>query len=99
MKISDSAGLREEQSRSLPGMPPVSSGDLRRVASRALRAAPRAIAAAWPFITIERAAAGWGANPAWSGSVSTLALNVRARGVPSLGLVWASDGGSRRLAG
>src|SRR5699024_12108546 len=78
MKISDSAGLREEQSRSLPGIPPVSSGDLRRVASRAFRAASRAAAAAWPFITMALASAGWDSNQSCSWSVITLTMKVRA---------------------
>ena len=46
MKISHSAGLVDWQSDSLPGSPPPPSRPLRRVASRALRAATRA-AAAW----------------------------------------------------
>ena len=94
MKISDSAGLREEQSRSLPGMPPVSSGDFRRVASRALRAASRAIAAAWPFSTIALASFGWDSNQSVSWSVITLTMKVRAMVLPSLVLVWPSNCGS-----
>ena len=42
MKISASAGSRTEQSASLPGSVEFSSADLRRVRSRALRAASRA---------------------------------------------------------
>ena len=42
MKISASAGSRTEQSASLPGRVEFSSADLRRVRSRALRAASRA---------------------------------------------------------
>ena len=45
MKISASAGSRTEQSASLPGRVEFSSADLRRVRSRALRAASRAWAA------------------------------------------------------
>ena len=45
MKISDSAGSLTEQSASLPGRREFSSADLRRVRSRALRAASRACAA------------------------------------------------------
>ena len=62
MKISHSEGVREEQSRSLPGMEADSRTPLRRVASRALRAATRAAWAAWPLAMMALASAGWASN-------------------------------------
>ena len=59
MKISHSAALREEQSRSLPGIEADSSTPLRRVASRALRAATRAAAAWLALVMTALASAGW----------------------------------------
>ena len=52
MKISASAGSRTEQSASLPGSVEFSSADLRRVRSRALRAASRARAASTALLMI-----------------------------------------------
>src|SRR3974390_2042876 len=49
MKISDLAGSRSWQSASLPGRLATASAPLRRVSSRALRAAPRARAAPRPL--------------------------------------------------
>ena len=46
------SGLRSEQSASLPGRPPPSSAPLRRVRSRALRAASRARAASMALLMI-----------------------------------------------
>ena len=56
---SHSAGMREEQSASLPGRPPPSSTLLRRASWRALRAASRATAALYTLSTILRAMAGF----------------------------------------
>ena len=58
MKISDSAGSFSWQSASLPGRPAISSAPLRRVISRALRAASRARAASTILPTIARASCG-----------------------------------------
>ena len=52
MKSSASSGLRDEQSASLPGIDADSSSDLRRVRSRAWRAAMRARDACSDFCTI-----------------------------------------------
>ena len=57
MKSSASAGSRTEQSASLPGRVEFSSADLRRVRSRALRAASRARAASTAFCRMRRALA------------------------------------------
>ena len=57
MNSSASAGSRTVQSASLPGRVEFSSADLRRVRSRALRAAWRARAASTAFETIRRASA------------------------------------------
>ena len=53
MKISDLAGSRSWQSASLPGRLATSSAPLRRVSSRALRAASRACAASTTLPTID----------------------------------------------
>src|SRR3982074_2808628 len=55
MKISHRAGSRSWQSASFPGRPPESIADLRRVSSRALRAASRARAASMHLPMILRA--------------------------------------------
>ena len=55
MNSSLSDGSRLEQSTSLPGRLVDSSRDLRRVSSRALRAASRALAAPNALVTIARA--------------------------------------------
>ena len=58
MNSSASAGSFTEQSASLPGSVEFSSADLRRVRSRALRAASRARAASTALTRIRRASAG-----------------------------------------
>ncbi|EJW98734.1 hypothetical protein EVA_13160 [gut metagenome] len=58
MKSSVISASRTEQSASLPGRLAVSSRLLRRVASRALRAALRALLACWAFLMISRACLG-----------------------------------------
>ncbi len=57
--ISQRLGSRSEQSASLPGSPPPSSAPLRRVRSRALRAASRARAASIALLMILRATGGF----------------------------------------
>ncbi len=68
MKISESAAFFEEQSRSLPGMEADSRTPLRRVASRALRAARRAAAAWEALVMMARASPGWESSqsPSWA---------------------------------
>ena len=63
MKTSHSTGSFDWQSRSLPGMPPDSSRPLRRVASRALRAAIRAADAWIDLRMMSRASVGCDAEP------------------------------------
>ncbi len=75
MKISLRAGSRLEQSLSLPGMPPPSSRPLRRVCSRALRAARRAWEAWIAFRMMSRACTGLRSNQSVS-SVPTSALSA-----------------------
>ena len=59
MKISDSDGSFEEQSASLPGSEKESSTFLRRVISRALRAASRAFRACVALLTMRLAGVGF----------------------------------------
>ena len=59
MKSSADSGSRIEQSASLPGSDELSSADLRRVSSRALRAASRARIAAIALFAIARASCGF----------------------------------------
>ena len=61
-KISDFAGSRSWQSASLPGRLAISITPLRRVRSRAFRAASRAAAASKAFEMILRASAGCSSN-------------------------------------
>ena len=62
MKSSDLAGSRSWQSASLPGSEAMSSAPLRRVSSRALRAASRAAAASTTLPTIVLASGGCSSN-------------------------------------
>ena len=71
MKSSASSGLRIVQSASLPGSDELSSALLRRVSSRALRAAWRARAAEIAFRTIWRASVGFSSR-----NSASLALTV-----------------------
>ncbi len=62
MKSSDRAGSFSWQSANLPGRFDTSSTPLRRVRSRALRAASRAVAASTIFWTIFFASVGFSSN-------------------------------------
>src|SRR5437764_279780 len=62
MNSSESAGSRSWQSASLPGNELTSSAPLRRVSSRALRAASRAAAASTTFVRILRVSDGCSSN-------------------------------------
>ena len=87
MKTSHSSARLDWQSRSLPGMPPDSSRPLRRVASRAFRAAIRA-AAAWIDLRMtSRASVGCDSSQLPSWSFTTRCTNVLASVLPSLVLV------------
>ena len=77
MKISDRAGSFSWQSASFPGSPAMSSAPLRRVISRALRAASRARAASMILATMARASAGCSSRKSCSfalTAVSTMPL-------------------------
>ena len=87
MNSSDSAGSRLEQSLSLSGMPAPSSADLRRVASRALRAARRARAALMALVTTLRASAGFSSNQSARRSLVARSTSERIETLPSLPLV------------
>ncbi len=69
MKSSHWAGSLIEQSASLPGRAVVSRADLRRVRSRALRAACRAFAASTALLTIARASVGCSSRNCAQGGV------------------------------
>ena len=97
MKTSHSSARLDWQSRSLPGMPPDSSRPLRRVASRALRAAMRA-AAAWIDLRMtSRASFGCESSQSPSCSLTTRCTNVLASVLPSFVFVWPSNCGSPSL--
>ena len=97
MNTSHSAGLFDWQSRSLPGIEFDSSRPLRRVASRALRAAMRA-AAAWIDLRMTSlASTGCASSHAPSWSLTTCCTNRLASVLPSLVLVWPSNCGSPSL--
>ena len=87
MKISHSSGRFEEQSASLPGMADDSSSDLRRVRSRAWRAAMRARAAWVAFATAARPSVGCSSNQSASFSFVAFSTSERISVLPSLALV------------
>ena len=58
-KISERAGSRSWQSANLPGKPAISNAPLRRVNSRAFRAASRALAASTILLAINLLSAGF----------------------------------------
>ena len=94
-KISHWAGSVIEQSASLPGSAVLSSAVLRRVRSRALRAAWRAREASMAFVTMARASFGFSSRNSRSFSFMTRSTSPRIDGLPSLVLVWPSNCGSR----
>ena len=85
------------QSLSLPGIEALSSGLLRRVASRALRALMRAVAASTPLRTMSLAWAGLLSNQWLSWSVITRCTKAFVSVLPSFVLVWPSNCGSPSL--
>ncbi len=87
MNISDSAGLRDEQSASLPGRPPPSSALLRRVRSRADFAAMRARDAAVALVMICFASGGCSSSQSPSFSFVDFSTMERISVLPSLVLV------------
>ena len=98
MKISLKAGSFTEQSASLPGRREFSSADLRRVRSRALRAALRACAAWTAFMITERASCGFSSRNSSRPRLTTDSTNPCMPGLPSFVFVWPSNCGSASLA-
>ena len=95
---SDSDGSLIEQSASFPGSVEFSSSDLRRVRSRALRAAARACAADTALRSTARASCGFSSRNSASRALTTDSTNPAIPGLPSLVLVWPSNCGSVSFA-
>ena len=92
------AGSLTEQSASLPGSAEFSSADLRRVRSRALRAAARAWAA-WTALRMTAFAVFGFSSKNWPRPVlTTEATKPSMPGLPSLVFVWPSNWGSASFA-
>src|SRR5471032_1710921 len=97
MKSSESAGSRSWQSASLPGNELTSSAPLRRVSSRALRAASRAAAASTTLVRIFRVSDGCSSNHWPSLSATTDSTTGRTSDETSLSLVCEENFGSGTL--
>ena len=97
MNTSALAGSRSWQSASLPGRVDTSSTPLRRVSSRALRAASRALAASITFCTIDFASRGWVSNQWLTTSATTACTTGCTSELTSLSLVWLLNFGSGTL--
>ncbi len=91
---SDSAGSFSWQSASLPGKPAISSAPLRRVISRALRAASRARAASIILPAIVLPAAGVSSRYSSNFSFMAVATTLVTSEETSLSLVWLENFGS-----
>ena len=87
------SGLRSWHSASLPGSPAPSRAPLRRVRSRALRAASRARAASSTLKTMRLATDGVSSRKAESRSPIRLSTMPLTSELPSLPLVWPSNCG------
>ena len=98
MKSSVSEGSRMEQSASLPGSAEFSSADLRRVRSRALRAAARAWAADTALRMTALPSLGFSSRNSASFALTTDSTKPCMPGLPSLVFVWPSNCGSLSLA-
>ena len=83
MKSSASSGLRIVQSASLPGSDELSSALLRRVSSRAFRAAWRAREAEIAFWTIWRASVGFSSRNSASFALTVCSTRPFTQGLPS----------------
>src|SRR6266436_1979996 len=94
MNSSDLAGSRSWQSASLPGSEAMSSAPLRRVSSRALRAASRAAAASTTLPTMTLASEGCSSNHAAKASLRTFSTTGRTSEDTSLSLVCEENFGS-----
>src|SRR6266498_6161185 len=81
------------QSASLPGSDADSSADLRRVSSRAFRAASRARIAAIAFWTICLASVGFSSRNSVSFWLTVCSTIPRTHGLPSFVFVWPSNCG------
>src|SRR6266436_2539314 len=97
MNSSDLAGSRSWQSASLPGSEAMSSAPLRRVSSRALRAASRAAAASTTLPTMTLASEGCSSNHAAKASLRTFSTTGRTSEDTSLSLVCEENFGSGTL--
>ena len=97
MKSSESAGSRSWQSASLPGSEAMSSAPLRRVSSRALRAASRAAAASTTLAMIFFASPGCSSNQAANLSLTRDSTTGRISEETSLSLVCDENFGSGSL--
>ena len=97
MNSSERRTSRVLQSRSLCGMEPDSSALLRRVSSRALRAASRAWAASTPFMVRRLASAGCSSSHDSNACATTDAVNPSISGFSSLSLGWLLKVGSASL--
>ena len=98
MNSSDSAGSRTEQSASLPGSAEFSSALLRRVRSRALRAAARAWAADTDLRMTRTASLGFSSKNSASCALTIDSTKPCMPGLPSLVFVCPSNCGSASLA-
>ena len=94
MNTSACAGSRSWQSASLPGSVLTSSTPLRRVSSRALRAASRALAASITFCTIALASRGCVSNQWLIASAAAACTTGCTSELTSLSLVWLLNFGS-----
>ena len=91
MYSSVSSGLFSLQSRSLSGMAAPPSTVLRRMDSRAFRAASRARLAVMALSRMVRATTGCSSRYTASWSDTMLSTSVRMWALPSLALVWPSN--------
>ena len=97
MKSSADSGSLIEQSASFPGSDIDSSADLRRVSSRAFRAACRARCAAIALVMIWRASVGFSSKNSESFWLTAVETSPLTHGLPSFVFVWPSNCGSWSL--
>ena len=97
MKSSADSGSLIEQSASLPGSDMLSSALLRRVSSRAFRAACRAREAEIAFMMIWRASCGFSSMNSASFWLTVCSTRPAIGGLPSFVFVWPSNCGFASL--
>ena len=97
IKISQLSGLRSWQSASLPGRLAISRAPLRRVNSRAFRAASRAAAASTTFCTMPLASFGCSSNHCPRRSLAIDSTTGRTSDDTSFSFVWLENFGSGTL--